>query len=205
MLVGLSVLEGRLSVRSGQRGQFCHDRPRLDFSSQLVNQLCVRVLIDCGTQDLLGAADSQQAHLGAQLVFDTVQFLFDLGLSLNLHTVSVDTGFFNSLFNDLVAAFLGLLDDFSCLSFRFAQLLTRFLLGQLQVASCSAGSVQTISDLLLTFVQCRNDRRPYELHAEQYKNQERNGLANQGRINVHANTSQLRCPSHQITRKNPGN
>ncbi|MNT53441.1 hypothetical protein D3C72_1905280 [compost metagenome] len=139
--------------------------------------------------------------MGAQRVFDAVQFLFDLGLSLSLHTVSFDASLFTGFVDNLGTAFLGLLDDFSCLSFRFAQLLTRFFLGQLQVASCTAGSVQTISDLLLTFVQCRDDRRPYELHAEQYKNQERNGLANQGRINVHANTSQLRCPSHQITRK----
>jgi hypothetical protein len=79
LLVGLGVLEGRLSVRSGQRGQFCHDRPRLNFSSQLVNQLRVRVLIDCGTQDLLSTADSQSTHLGTQRVFDAVQFLFDLG------------------------------------------------------------------------------------------------------------------------------
>ncbi|CAI8954036.1 hypothetical protein EMIT0P171_50291 [Pseudomonas sp. IT-P171] len=197
MLVGLGVLEGCLSVRSGQRGQFCHDRPRLNFSSQFVNQLRVRVLIDCGTQDLLGAADGQCTQLGTQRVFDTVQFLLDLGLSLNLHTVSVDTGFFNSLFNDLVTAFLGLLNDFSCLSLSFAQLLTRFILGQLQVASCSGGSVQSIRDLLLTFVQSRDDRRPHELHAKQYKNEERNGLANQGCINVHANTSLVRCTSNQ--------
>jgi hypothetical protein len=122
-------------------------------------------------------------------------------MSRSLHTVSFDTGFFNSFFDDLVTAFLGLLNDLGCLCFGFAQLLTHFLVGQLQVTSCTAGSVQAIRDLLLTFVQSRNDRRPHELHAEQHKNEERNGLANQGCINVHANTSLVRCPSTPITRK----
>ncbi len=108
--------------------------------------------------------------MGTQRVFDTVQFLFDLGLSLSLHTFSFDTSLFTGFVDDLRTALLGLLDDFSCLSFSFAQLLTRFILGQFQVTSCSAGSVQSIRDLLLTFVQSSNDRRPNELHAEQYKN-----------------------------------
>ena len=133
----------------------------------------MRVLIDCGTEDLLSTANGQSTQLGTQRVFDTVQFLFDLGMSRSLHTVSFDAGFFNSLFDDLVTAFLGLLNDLGCLCFSLAQLLTHFLVGQLQVASCTTGSVQTIRDLLLTFVQSRDDRRPYELHAENYKNQER--------------------------------
>ncbi|MNT54001.1 hypothetical protein D3C72_1911310 [compost metagenome] len=139
--------------------------------------------------------------MGAQRVFDAVNFLFDLGLSLSLHTVSFDAGLITGFLDDLSTAFLGLLNDFGCLSFRFAQLLTRFILGQLQVASCSVGSVQSIRDLLLTFLQCRDDRRPHELHAEQHKNEERNGLTNQGCINVHANTSLVLCPSHQTTRE----
>lgn len=91
----------------------------------MVNQLCVRVLIDCGTQDLRSTANGQSTHLGTQRVFDTVEFLFDLGLSLSLHTVSFDASLFTGFVDNLGTAFLGLLDDFSCLSFRFAQLLDR--------------------------------------------------------------------------------
>ncbi len=158
----------------------------------------MRVLIDCGPKDLLSTANSQGTHLGTQGVFDAVQFLFDLGLSLSLHTVSFDAGLVTGFLDKLSSAFLGLLNDFSCLCFSFTQLLTRFLLGQLQVASCAVGSVQTIGNLLLTFLQSSDDRRPNVLHAENNKNQEGNGLANQGCINVHANTSLGLCSSPAI-------
>ncbi len=69
-------------------------------------------------------------------------------------------------------------------------------MSQLQITSRAVGSVQAVSDLLLTLLQSRDDRRPHELHAEQHKDEERNGLANQGCINVHANTSLVRCPSN---------
>jgi hypothetical protein len=55
------------------------------------------VLVDSRAQNLLSTADSQATQLGAQGVFDTVQFLLDFGLSLSLHTVSFNasliTGF----------------------------------------------------------------------------------------------------------------
>src|SRR5690606_37927817 len=124
------------------------------------------------------------------------------GLSLSLHTVSFDAGLITGFLDKLSSALLGLLNDFGCLCLRFTQLLTRFFLGQLQVASCAVGSVQAVGNLLLAFLQGVDDRRPYELHAEQHKNQESNGLANQGCINVHANTSLGLCPSHQSTRGN---
>src|SRR5690606_24995328 len=102
--MGLGMLEGSLSVRSGQRGQFCHDRPRLNFSGQFVNQLRMRVLIDCGAKDLFSTANSQGTHLGTQGVFDAVQFLFDLGLSLSLHTVSFDASLFTGFLDKLSSA-----------------------------------------------------------------------------------------------------
>src|SRR3990167_821425 len=154
----------------------------------------MRVLVDRYAQNLLGTANGQATQLGAQRVFDTIQFLLDLGQSLGLHTVSFDTGLITGFVDYLSSALLGLLNDFSSLAFGFAQLLTRFLLGQLQVTSRTASSVQTICDLLLALLQSRNDRRPYELHAEQHEDEEGNGLANQGCINVHANTSLVRCP-----------
>ena len=162
----------------------------------------MRVLIDCGAKDLFSAADGQSTHLGTQRVFDAVEFLFDLGLSLSFHTVSFDASLFTGFLDKLSSAFLALLNDFGCLCLRFTQLLTRFLLGQLQVASCAVGSVQAVCNLLLTLLQGSDDRRPYVLHAENDKNQEGNGLANQGCINVHANTSLGLCPSHQSTRGN---
>ena len=145
-------------------------------------------------------ANGQSTHLGTQGVFDAVQFLFDLGLSLSLHTFSFDASLITGFVDDLSTAFLGLLNDFSCLCLSIAQLMARFLLGQLQVASCSVSSVQSSRNLLLTFLQCRDDRRPHELHAEQHKDEERNGLANQGCINVHANTSLVRCQSFSKAR-----
>ncbi len=149
----------------------------------------MRVLIDCGAKDLFSTANGQGTHLGTQGVFDAVQFLFDLGLSLSLHAVSFDTSLFTGLVYKLSSTFLALLNDFSRLCFCFAQLLTRFFLGQLQVTCSAVGSVQAISDLLLTLLQSSDDRRPYVLHAEDDKNEEGNGLANQGCINIHANTS----------------
>src|SRR3989344_55974 len=157
----------------------------------------MRVLVDGSAQNLLSTADRQATQLGTQGVFDAVQFLFDLGLSLRLQALTFHTGLIASFVDDLGSALLGLLNDFSCLRFSFAQLLTHFLVGQLQVASCTASSVQTISNLLLTLLQSRDDRRPHELHAKEHKDEEGNGLANQGCINVHANTSLVRCPSNQ--------
>ncbi len=157
----------------------------------------MRVLIDGCTQDLLGTANGQSTHLGTQGVFDAVQFLFDLGLSLSLHTVSFDTSLITGFVDDLSAALFGLLDDLGGLGLGFTQLLGNFLVGQFQIASRAVGGVQTISDLLLTFTQSCNDRRPYELHAEHHENEERNGLANQGCINVHANTSLFVVSSNQ--------
>ncbi len=159
----------------------------------------MRVLIDCGAKDLFSTVNGQSTHLGTQSVFGAVQFLFDLGQSLSLHTVSFDAGLITGFLDKLSSAFLALLNDFGCLCFSFTQLLTHFLLGQLQVASCAVGSVQAVGNLLLALVQGSDDRRPYILHAEEYKNQKSNGLANQGCINVHANTSLgLNSYSHQL-------
>ena len=137
-----------------------------------------------------------RAPAGTQGVLDAVQFLFDFRLGLGLQAFAFGTGLVAGFIDDLVSAFLRLFDDFGCLSLGFAQLLARFLMSQLQITSRAVGSVQAVSDLLLTLLQSRDDRRPHELHAEQHKDEERNGLANQGCINVHANTSLVRCPSN---------
>ncbi|KKD56896.1 hypothetical protein VM57_17225 [Stenotrophomonas maltophilia] len=66
----------------------------------------MRVLIDCGAKDLFSTANGQGTHLGTQGVFDAVEFLFDLGLSLSLHTVSFDASLFTGFLDKLSSAFL---------------------------------------------------------------------------------------------------
>ena len=114
--------------------------------------------------------------------------------------VHLDASLISGFVNNLGRALFRLLDDFSCLCFRLTQLLSHFFVGQLQISISTTGSIQPISDLLLTFTQSSDDRRPHILHAKHYKNEERNGLTNQGCINVHANTSLVRCQSFSKAR-----
>ena len=75
---------------------------------------------------------------------------------------------------------MGLLNDACCFILAFPQSLGGFFLRQFEVTGSTAGSIQTICNLLLTFCQSLCDRRPDILHAEINEDRKGDGLTNQG-------------------------
>lgn len=128
-----------------------------------------------------------------QGVFDVVQFLFDFCLGLGFQVFVFGMGLVVGFIDDLVSVFFCLFDDFGCLSFGFVQLLVCFFMSQFQIMSCVVGSVQVVSDFFLMFLQSCDDWRLYEFYVEQYKDEECNGLVNQGCINVYVNILFVCC------------
>ena len=147
------------------------------------------------SEDLLGAGHGQHADASTQSVLRGVDFLLDFRLSLRLDPVAFGTGLGLCVLDDLSGTLVGLLDDLGCLTIGLVHILGGEMLSHLQITSPAVGSVKAIGNLLLTLTQRRDDRRPHVLHAEEHEDEEGNGLAYQGCINVHANTSLVRCPS----------
>src|SRR5690606_28471305 len=92
-------------------------------------------------------------------------------------------------FDDLNAALVGGFDDACCFFLGQPQLLCGLVLRQFEIAAGAIGGFEAVSDLFLALSHRVPDVLPHKCVDEPPEEQERDGLADKGEIDVHAVTS----------------
>ncbi len=87
--------------------------------------------------------------------------------------------------DDLVGAFLRLVDDFLCLGFGVFQTIADLCLGVFEVLLSALCRGQALGNARVALVQGCHEWWPYIFHAKPDKHDKRDGLSNQRRIEIH--------------------
>ena len=93
-----------------------------------------------------------------------------------------------------------LIQQLGCLILDSLHFNGHLVLGGSQITLRLVSGAQAVCNALLPFRQGSRQRRPDELHAEEHKERKRNGLPQQGQINVHTNTSFGSCGKNCVCR-----
>ncbi len=140
----------------------------------------MRRSIDFTTEDFLSAGNCKDRDLLAQFFFCPIAFRFDFGMALRNDFLALGLPALFFFVDNLGSAFLGLLNYLCRLCLGFPELLSRSVLGKLEVLGSAIRGRKPVRNAFLSFFHRMNDGRPNVAHRQIDKDGKRDHLADKG-------------------------